>query len=199
MFPSKFSKKNKLYANFCAICTKKKDVSYQKWWYGLVACAGVGTVVGAGSTPSSPTPSPPHMMEEDPHHPWLRPPETKEDQKSVSERSSLFFACYRDSGMSCFFSPFYCIKLRVGRMLSFFSSRRNWDSPNPSPTGECAPPRYGGRGTLAGERGVGGVLIPTRGHTLRYSLYIRTLWHLGYPTIGFQNWGDIGGIHRSIG
>ncbi len=28
---------------------------------------------------------------------------------------------------------------RVGRVLSFFSSRRNWDSPNPSPAGECAP------------------------------------------------------------
>jgi hypothetical protein len=25
-------------------------------------------------------------------------------------------------------------------VLSFFSSRRNWDSPNPSPAGECAPP-----------------------------------------------------------
>ncbi len=25
-------------------------------------------------------------------------------------------------------------------MLSFFSSRRNWDSPIPSPAGECAPP-----------------------------------------------------------
>ncbi len=29
---------------------------------------------------------------------------------------------------------------RVGRLLSFFSSRRNWDSPTPSPAGECAPP-----------------------------------------------------------
>ncbi len=29
---------------------------------------------------------------------------------------------------------------RVGRVPSFFSSRRNWDSPNPSPVGECAPP-----------------------------------------------------------
>ncbi len=40
-------------------------------------------------------------------------------------------------------------------MLSLFSSRRNWDSPNPSPVGECAPllpPGSGGRGTLAGER-----------------------------------------------
>jgi hypothetical protein len=34
----------------------------------------------------------------------------------------------------------------------------------------------GGRGTLAGERGVGRVPIPTRGHTLWYSLYICTLW-----------------------
>jgi hypothetical protein len=68
---------------------------------------------------------------------------------------------------------------RVGRVLSLFSSRRNWDSPNPSPAGGWAtphPPGSGGRGTLAGERGVGRVLIPTRGHTQWYSLYIRTLW-----------------------
>ncbi len=26
----------------------------------------------------------------------------------------------------------------VGKVLSFFSSRRNWDSPNPSPADECA-------------------------------------------------------------
>ena len=30
-------------------------------------------------------------------------------------------------------------------MLSLFSSRWNWDSPNPSPAGECAPP-FGSRG-----------------------------------------------------
>ncbi len=64
---------------------------------------------------------------------------------------------------------------RVGRVISFFSSRRHWDSPNPSPAGECAPPRFWGGGTLASERGVGRVPIPTRGHTLWYSLYIRTL------------------------
>ncbi len=61
---------------------------------------------------------------------------------------------------------------RVGRVLSFYSNRRNWASPNPSPGS-------GGRGTLAGERGVGRVPIPTRGQTVRtlwYSLYIRTLW-----------------------
>ncbi len=69
-----------------------------------------------------------------------------------------------------------CLLHRVGRVLSFFSSRRKWDSPNPLPAGECAhppPPRgSGGRGTLAGERGVGRVPIPTRGHKLWYSLYI---------------------------
>ncbi len=58
-----------------------------------------------------------------------------------------------------------------------FSSRRNWDSFNPSPAGECAPPtpRSEGRGTLAGERGVGRVPIPTRGHTLgTLYIYVRT-------------------------
>ncbi len=40
-------------------------------------------------------------------------------------------------------------------MLSFFSSRRNWDSPNPSPVGECAPPPVlgGGAHSLARKRG----------------------------------------------
>ncbi len=65
---------------------------------------------------------------------------------------------------------------RVGTVLSFFSSRRYWDSPNPTPAGECGCPWSGGRGTLAGERGGGRVPIPTRGHTLLYSLYICTLW-----------------------
>ncbi len=63
---------------------------------------------------------------------------------------------------------------RVGRVLSFFFSRRNWDSPNPSSAGECAPPPgYGGRGTLTGERGVGRVPIPTRG-TYTVVLFIYT-------------------------
>ncbi len=30
----------------------------------------------------------------------------------------------------------------VGRVLSFFSNRQNWDSPNPSPAGECALPLW---------------------------------------------------------
>ncbi len=45
---------------------------------------------------------------------------------------------------------------RVGRVLSYFSSRRNWNSPTPSPVGECAPPPptlVPRGGTLAGGRG----------------------------------------------
>jgi len=37
-------------------------------------------------------------------------------------------------------------------------------------------PQNRGGATLAGEREVGKFPIPTRGHTLWYSLYIRTLW-----------------------
>ncbi len=47
----------------------------------------------------------------------------------------------------------YSVYHSVSRVLSFFSSSRDWDSPNPSPAGECASPPFGsgGRGTLAGE------------------------------------------------
>jgi hypothetical protein len=42
---------------------------------------------------------------------------------------------------------------RAGRVLSFFSSRRNKDSPNPSPAGECPPGPFlgGGAHSLARE------------------------------------------------
>jgi hypothetical protein len=41
----------------------------------------------------------------------------------------------------------------------------------------CPPPPVSwGRSTLAGEKRVGRVQIPTMGHTLWYSLYIRALW-----------------------
>ncbi len=58
-----------------------------------------------------------------------------------------------------------------------YAPRRNWDSPQP-PTRRLVcplPPVSGGRGTLAGEKGVGRVPIPDAGHTLWYSLYVRTL------------------------
>jgi hypothetical protein len=46
-----------------------------------------------------------------------------------------------------------------------YAPRRNWDSPQPpSRRLVCSlPPVSGGRGTLAGEKGVGRVPIPTRG------------------------------------
>ncbi len=53
----------------------------------------------------------------------------------------------------------------VDRVLGFFSSRPNWDSPTPA--GECVPPLVGGGYSLAEEGG--GVLIRTRGYTLCYS------------------------------
>jgi hypothetical protein len=43
---------------------------------------------------------------------------------------------------------------RVGRVLSFFSTRRNWDSPTPKSAEECAPPPFGpggGAHSFAGE------------------------------------------------
>jgi hypothetical protein len=46
-----------------------------------------------------------------------------------------------------------------------YAPRQNWDSPQP-PTRRLVcplPPVSGGRGTLAGEKGVGRVPIPTRG------------------------------------
>jgi hypothetical protein len=49
------------------------------------------------------------------------------------------------------------LRHRVGRVLSFASSRWNWDSPNPSPARECAPHTFvpgGGAHSLA-RKGVG--------------------------------------------
>ncbi len=45
---------------------------------------------------------------------------------------------------------------RVDRVLSFLSSRPNWDSTTPSHAGECVPPQwFRGEGTLACGRGEG--------------------------------------------
>ncbi len=69
-------------------------------------------------------------------------------------------------------------KAQSGQSAKLFSSRRNWDSPTPSPADECVPrPLVQGEGTytLAGE-GMGG-LIPTRRQTLLYSRYICSLWY----------------------
>ncbi len=63
--------------------------------------------------------------------------------------------------------PFFkSSELRLSQPLT----RRRVCPPLPPP-----PPVLGGRSKLAGEREVGRVPIPTRGHTLWYSLDIRTL------------------------
>jgi hypothetical protein len=51
---------------------------------------------------------------------------------------------------------------------------------------------FGVRGTLAGERGVGRVPILTRGHTLRYSVHICTLWQCCESEYGAKCWGPPG-------
>ncbi len=51
----------------------------------------------------------------------------------------------------------YCMQYSVGRVLSFFSSRRNWDSQPLTRSRVCPPPpRFsGGRGTLLAREGLG--------------------------------------------
>ncbi len=73
---------------------------------------------------------------------------------------------------------------RVDRVLGFFCSRPNWDSPTPSPPGECAPP-FGpgggrrGRHTRFRERGLGESQF-RRGNNIHcdtlFSIYKCTLW-----------------------
>jgi hypothetical protein len=62
----------------------------------------------------------------------------------------------------------------VDRMLSFFSSRRNWDSPNPSTAGECAlPPVLGGGAHSLAREGLGDSQF-RRGDIHWRTLYIGT-------------------------
>ncbi len=74
---------------------------------------------------------------------------------------------------------------RVYRVLGFFSSRPNWDSPTHSPPAwrVCPPLRVraphpfgSGGGGHTGWRESGGVPIPTREQTLWYSRYKCSLW-----------------------
>jgi hypothetical protein len=61
------------------------------------------------------------------------------------------------------------------KSTTVYAPRRNWDSPQP-PTRRLMcplPPVSGGRGTLAGEKGVGRVPIPTRGiHCGTLNMYV---------------------------
>ncbi len=63
------------------------------------------------------------------------------------------------------------------KSTTVYAPRRNWDSPQP-PTRRLVcplPPVSGGRGTVAGEKGVGRVPIPTRGIHCGTLQYVRTL------------------------
>jgi hypothetical protein len=87
-------------------------------------------------------------------------------------------------------SVFFCVHMtvvhtidslyhRVDRVLRFFSSRWNWAPPPLHPPASVPPPslvrgRGGGGDTLGCGEGVGGVPIPTRGHTV-VSIYVCTL------------------------
>jgi hypothetical protein len=87
--------------------------------------------------------------------------------KERGEKKLVAITFYRS--INSYNEPANILTRRVGRVLSFFSSRWNWDSPNLSPARECAPPPpvgSGGRGTHAGDRGGWGVPILTRGYTL---------------------------------
>ncbi len=75
----------------------------------------------------------------------------------------LYFSIHQKANSNLRYPPLQNLALvekpaehRVGRVLSFFSSRRIWDSPTPSPVGKCAPPfgSGGGAQSLARE-GVG--------------------------------------------
>ncbi len=63
--------------------------------------------------------------------------------------------CCLGKGVLLYSKGFYSLHHKADRVLSFFSSRRNWDCSTPSPAGECSPPPgSGGGGHTAGE-GVG--------------------------------------------
>ncbi len=63
---------------------------------------------------------------------------------------------------------------RVGRVQSFFSSRRNWDSPHPQASVPPPPCFWGEGNTRWRERGWESPNSDV-GYTLWYSLYVRTL------------------------
>ncbi len=79
------------------------------------------------------------------------------------------------------------------KSTTVYAPRRNWDSPQP-PTRRLVcplPPVSGGRGILAGEKGVGRVPVPTRGIHCG-TLYMYVLCVLNYKYFLF--WG---GGHNS--
>ncbi len=97
-------------------------------------------------------------------------------------------------GDHAFLSGFYrfpCLRIRIQlgsaqnrQSAKIFLQSSELGPPHPLSRRRVCPPPFGpgGEGTLGCGRGVGGVPILTRGHTLWCSLYISTLWvrALGY-------------------
>jgi hypothetical protein len=79
------------------------------------------------------------------------------------------------------------ISHRVDRVLSFFSSRRNWDSPNPSPAGECAspPPVLGGGAHSLAREGLGS---PNSDEGTCGTLHIYVPYFVGYDLTHDMGW-----------
>jgi hypothetical protein len=109
--------------------------------------------------------------------------------------SSLFDAGKSSSGLwwplePWFNTVFVTTGHRVDRVLSFFSSRQNWDSPTPSTAGECPSPPlwFGGGHTRLRERKWGSLPIPTKGHTRWYSICI--LCAVGAPVASVTGWKE---------
>jgi hypothetical protein len=81
----------------------------------------------------------------------------KVSESGEESRLGCYCVCVRVKGVKLISSVYISVTLGAQRELSLFSSRWNWDSPNPTPAGECDSPPFGsgGRGTLAC-RGEGG-------------------------------------------
>ncbi len=81
---------------------------------------------------------------------------------------------------------------RVGGVISFFSSRRNWDSPTPHPQARVPPPpRFWGEGhTRWQERGWESPMIPTRGHTLCMVLFILYIKSRLFWALKWHEWSE---------
>ncbi len=74
-------------------------------------------------------------------------------------------------------------------MLSLFASRRNWDSPNPSPAGECAPPPLvlgGGAHSLAREEVVYRGRVQFRRGDIQYTVVLFMFMYFVIQGMRFQ-------------
>jgi hypothetical protein len=133
----------------------------------MASQSNLWTCPGSVSPPperSSPSPAPPPTTSSPPH-PSSSP--TPASSSSFSMQATRFYTS-PDTGP--FEKYYFAVHHRVGRVLSFFSSRRNWDSPNSSPAGEGAPHRFWGDGQTRWREKGWESPNSDEGHKLWYSL-----------------------------